>query len=97
KIAILFYIVNRLNTLHKANLVHKNFHSGNIVCENIFNPYITDVGLCRPVSQNSISEEIYGVIPYIAPEVLYKKEYIQESDIYSFGIIMSEVFTGYPP
>ncbi|RIB10645.1 kinase-like domain-containing protein, partial [Gigaspora rosea] len=40
-----------------------------------------------------------GVLPYIAPEVLYTngKEYTQKSDIYSFGIIMSEVFTGYPP
>ncbi|CAG8768913.1 213_t:CDS:1, partial [Ambispora leptoticha] len=47
----------------------------------------------------AITEGIFGVIPYIAPEVLYTggKEYTQKSDIYSFGIIMSEVFTGYPP
>ncbi|RIA99953.1 kinase-like domain-containing protein, partial [Gigaspora rosea] len=50
-----------------------------------------------PVSQDSSSAEIFGVLPYIAPEVLYTKEYSQKSDIYSFGIIMSEVFTGYPP
>ncbi|RIB07410.1 hypothetical protein C2G38_2113837, partial [Gigaspora rosea] len=48
--------------------------------------FITDFGLCKPVSQDSSSAEIFGVLPYIAPEVLYTKEYSQKSDIYSFGI-----------
>ncbi|RIB28583.1 kinase-like domain-containing protein, partial [Gigaspora rosea] len=60
-------------------------------------PYITDFGLCRLVPQDSSSKEIFGVLPYIAPEVLYGEKYTIKSDIYSFGIIMSEVFTGYPP
>ncbi|RIB19250.1 kinase-like domain-containing protein, partial [Gigaspora rosea] len=88
-----------LNTIHKANLLHKDFYSGNIVNYDIFNPYITDFGLCKPVSQDSSSKAFFGVLPYNAPEVLYTngKEYTKKSDIYSFGIIMSEVFTGYPP
>src|SRR5690349_20133727 len=99
KVAILYYIADGLNTIHKANLVHKDFHSGNIVNKDLYNSYITDFGLYKSVSQNSSTEGIFGVIPYIAPEVLYTggKEYTQKSDIYSFGIIMSEVFTGYPP
>ncbi|RIB22982.1 kinase-like domain-containing protein [Gigaspora rosea] len=69
------------------------------VNQNMFSSYITDFGLCKPVSQDSSSKAFFGVLPYIAPEVLYAhgKEYTQKSDIYSFGIIMSEVFTGYPP
>ncbi|RIB06602.1 kinase-like domain-containing protein [Gigaspora rosea] len=65
----------------------------------MFNSYITDFGLYKPVSQDSSSKALFGVLPYIAPEVLYTngKEYTQKSDIYSFGIIMSEVFTGYSP
>ncbi|RIB20862.1 kinase-like domain-containing protein [Gigaspora rosea] len=99
KIANLYYIADGLNTIHEAKLVHKDFHSGNIVNQNTFSPYITDFGLCKPVSQDPNSRELFGVLPYIAPEVLYTsgKEYTQKSDIYSFGIIMSEVFTGYPP
>ena len=99
KVANLYFIANGLNTIHKAKLVHKDFHSGNIVNQNMFNSYITDFGLCKPVSQDSSSKALFGVLPYIAPEVLYTngKEYTQKSDIYSFGIIMSEVFTGYPP
>ncbi|RIB03567.1 kinase-like domain-containing protein [Gigaspora rosea] len=99
KVANLYYIASGLNTIHEAKLVHKDFHSGNIVNQNMFSSYITDFGLCKPVSQDSSSKALFGVLPYIAPEILYTngKEYTQKSDIYSFGIIMSEVFTGYPP
>ncbi len=47
-------------------------------------------------SQNS-KKEIYGVLPYVAPEVLRGKEYTQASDIYAFGIIAYEICTGFPP
>ena len=41
--------------------------------------------------------KIYRVIPYLAPEVLSKKPYTKESDIYSFGMIMWEHTTGKKP
>ncbi|EXX53782.1 Ypk2p [Rhizophagus irregularis DAOM 197198w] len=57
-------------------------------------------GLCRLAnvksSQNEC-KELYGVLPYVAPEVLRGKEYTQESDIYGFGIVAYEVCTGLPP
>ncbi|RIB20739.1 kinase-like domain-containing protein [Gigaspora rosea] len=97
KIRNLRFIAKGLAAIHKANLVHKDFHSGNIVNETMYNPYITDFGLCRPASQDLSSKGIFGVLPYISQEVLYGEKYTMKSDIYSFGIIMSEVFTGYPP
>src|SRR5438034_7652008 len=62
--------------------------------------YITDLGLCQPAnakSTQSDNKEIYGVLPYVAPEVLRGKEYTQASDIYGFGIIAHEICTGSPP
>ncbi|RIB30771.1 kinase-like domain-containing protein [Gigaspora rosea] len=67
--------------------------------------FITDIGLCKPVLQDSNSIELFGVLPYVAPEMLKmlkasgKNEikYTQSSDIYSFGIIITEIFNGYPP
>src|SRR6266498_2475825 len=35
-------------------------------------------------------EGVYGVLPYMAPEVLRGYQYTKASDIYSFGIIMNE-------
>src|SRR3989440_6882221 len=45
----------------------------------------------------SDNKKIYGVLPYVAPEVLRGKEYTQASDIYGFGIIAYEICTGMPP
>ena len=58
--------------------------------------YITDLGLCGPVDDES-SGKIYGIIPYIAPEVLQGKKNTKESDVYSVGMLMWEIFAGHPP
>ncbi|RHZ89165.1 hypothetical protein Glove_18g54 [Diversispora epigaea] len=96
KSSILSSIANGLTNIHEMDLMHKNFHSGNIVNLTLTICYITDVGLCKPVAENDL-EKIYGVIPYMAPETLSKGEYTQASDIYSFGMVMLEVLTSYPP
>jgi serine/threonine protein kinase len=59
---------------------------------------ITDLGLSGPANQKPSSKnDIFGVLPYVAPEVLNKKSYTQKSDIYSFGILMSETSTCQQP
>src|SRR5437588_7873841 len=57
---------------------------------------ITDLGLCGPVDDES-SGKIYGIIPYIAPEVLQGKKNTKQSDVYSIGMLMWEIFSGHPP
>jgi serine/threonine protein kinase len=96
KINILNNILDGLNNIHKMDLMHKDFHSGNIVNETLAVSYITDFGLCKPVTENN-PENIYGVIPFMAPETLSNGTYTKASDIYSFGMIMLEVLTSYPP
>jgi serine/threonine protein kinase len=71
-------------------------HSGNILLDYTDSKYISDFGLSRPVTKTINSNEIYGVIPYIAPEVLRGKPYTKAADIYSFGIIMWEFTSGIP-
>jgi serine/threonine protein kinase len=41
--------------------------------------------------------KIYGVMPYVAPEVLKGGSYAQAADIYSFGMIMYFIATGRQP
>ncbi|EXX69157.1 Ypk2p [Rhizophagus irregularis DAOM 197198w] len=58
------------------------------------------MGLCKPADYNAsenTKNSIYGVLPYIAPEVLRGQNYTKAADIYSFGIIMYEVISGLPP
>uniref|UniRef100_U9SU27 Protein kinase domain-containing protein n=1 Tax=Rhizophagus irregularis (strain DAOM 181602 / DAOM 197198 / MUCL 43194) TaxID=747089 RepID=U9SU27_RHIID len=92
-------IAHALLNLHKCNLVHGDFHSGNVLLYSIdaySSNYISDFGLSRPVNQTINSNEIYGVIPYMAPEILRGKPYTKAADIYSFGIIMWEFTSGIP-
>jgi serine/threonine protein kinase len=85
-----------LNDIHKYGLIHKDLHPGNIFIGSTF-AYIGDFGFCMPANENSTEKNVYGVIPYIAPEILRRKPHTLASDIYSLGIIINEVITGIPP
>ena len=90
-----------LNDIHGKELIHRDLHIGNILS---FSSYhntarITDMGLCKPANYNKLenTNNVYGVLPYIAPEILRGQNYTKAADVYSFGIIMYEVFSGLPP
>jgi len=59
--------------------------------------YIIDLGLSRSVDSLKKEDKVYGVLPYVAPEVLQEKGYTQAADVYSSGIVAYEVLTGLPP
>src|SRR2546423_9536486 len=90
------WIIQGLGKIHEKNMVHRDFHIGNILLDGNIGSYISDMGLCGDVA-NIDATKIYGVMPYVAPEVLRGKLYTQAADIYSFGIIMYFVITGKLP
>src|SRR5579871_6665732 len=104
KLINLRYIAHGLRTIHENGLIHHDFHRGNILnnkfSDSTVYSLITDLGLCKPANEESSqnnNKQIYGVLPYVAPEVLRGKKYTQASDIYGFGIIAYEFCTGLPP
>ena len=77
KLSILRQIAGGLNEIHDNKLIHHDFHCGNILNHYGIITYITDLGLCRPASEKPFQNDkkyIYGVLPYVAPEVLRRKE-----------------------
>ncbi|CAB4418725.1 unnamed protein product [Rhizophagus irregularis] len=98
-----FIMVMKLITGSLRQHLNNNFisHDWNQKLSNFDDyTYITDLGLCQPANiehSQSNNKKIYGVLPYMAPEVLRGKEYTQKSDIYGFGIIAYEICTGFPP
>src|SRR6266511_2533926 len=85
----------RLMEIHRHNYIHHDLHSGNIFSYDIDDNIIGDLGLSQQaINKKDNPNKIYGVVPYLAPEVLLKKPYTKESDIYSFGMIMWEHTTG---
>ncbi|CAG8534905.1 19298_t:CDS:2 [Racocetra persica] len=106
KLLILSDIISELNSIHKRKLVHKNFHPGNILIAksswidgslNINGLAISDLGLNAPVNEPLHSKEIYGVIPFVAPEIFQALPYTAAADIYSFGMIMWMLSSGKLP
>jgi len=96
RIQVIFNITDGICGIHKENSIHRDLHSGNILYSQYFDFwYISDLGFCGPVDKPLGS--IYGNLPYIAPEVIVKKEYTFASDIYSLAMLMWEVSSGQPP
>jgi len=91
----LYHIISGLDTIHESKLVHCDLHDGNILC-GTFN-FISDLGLSKPIDYLKSNNDVYGVIPYMAPEVLRGKPYTPASDIYSFAMIMWELTSLVPP
>jgi serine/threonine protein kinase len=86
-----------LKSIHEKELMHRDFHAGNILTNGGYN-YITDLlGLCRPANETNKEDKVFGVMPYVAPEVLNSEPYTKASDIYSFGVVAYEVLSGLPP
>ncbi|KLL02867.1 MAG: hypothetical protein MRECE_40c006 [Mycoplasmataceae bacterium CE_OT135] len=95
KLERLAKIAQGLKDIHNKGLIHRDFHSGNIL-NSTMHSFITDLGLCKPANETK-QEKIYGVLPYVAPEVLNSEPYTKASDIYSFGIVVYEILSGLPP
>ncbi|RHZ88751.1 hypothetical protein Glove_21g272 [Diversispora epigaea] len=94
--------------IHKLDIVHQDFHPhpGNILSYDFDDPdfiMISDFELIlsKLIGANPNNPEkknIFGVLPYIAPEVLSgDEEYTKAADVYSFGIIAYEIVTGFHP
>src|SRR6266511_1999821 len=95
RVLLFKYLCLSLDSIHRKDFIHCDLHSGNVLVE-AGGCCITDLGLCGPADDES-SNKIYGVMPYIAPEIFQGKKHTKESDIYSIGMLMWEIFAGYPP
>ncbi|KAG9287961.1 hypothetical protein G9A89_017556 [Geosiphon pyriformis] len=105
KLLIAGAIASGLLQIHSSGMVHRDLHSGNILQMTTYQANIGDLGLCQPVNHEATTttrkdmkeKKIYGVIPYIPPEVLRGENFTTAGDIYSYGMLLWELATGKPP
>src|SRR5688572_19142296 len=96
RVQIAYDIITALSTIHRENAIHRDLHSGNFLFSQNYQTFvISDLGFCGPADKSPTS--IYGNLPYIAPEIISRKEYTFKSDIYSIGMLMWEISSGQPP
>ncbi|RIB21712.1 kinase-like domain-containing protein [Gigaspora rosea] len=95
RVFAIWRICGVLLDVHRQDLIHCDLHSGNILLYTN-RCLLTDLGLCGPVEDRN-ADEVFGIIPYMAPELLQNKKYSKATDIYGLGILMWEIFAGHPP
>ncbi|CAI2162541.1 2206_t:CDS:2 [Funneliformis geosporum] len=98
-VEMLWGISGGIEYIHENELIHGNIHGGNLLVENELDSIdirISDVGLHCLIDMKN-SNGFYGVLPYIAPEILKGGLATKASDIYSFGIIMWTLSAGIRP
>ena len=88
-----------LNVLHRNDIIHKDLKPSNIMfLDDNKNVAIIDFGISSVVEEgNTVLVTKTGMTPeYSAPET-FRNLFLEESDYYSFGITLYELFCGYTP
>jgi serine/threonine-protein kinase len=100
-VTILRLVAGGLAAAHAAGVVHHDIKPANVVIENDSGrPVLIDFGLATMGPQEEA--DMYGGTPdYLAPEELMRplerNMWSPRADVYSFGCMMFELFTGKPP
>ena len=80
--------------LHSQNpsIVHRDIKSNNLLCSATFGCKISDFGLATSCISGNLSS-VVGTPNWLAPEVIRNEPYGVEVDIFSFGIVLTELET----
>lgn len=82
-----------LAAAHDKGVLHRDLKPANIMIDGRGQVRITDFGLAR-LAEDGIEGEVAGTPAYMAPEQLARGQTTIQSDLYSLGLILYELFTG---
>jgi serine/threonine-protein kinase len=102
-LALARQIAAGLDALHGRGIVHRDFKTSNILISETAGSgpraVITDFGLAKPqeetVTLDRGNSVIVGTPDFMAPEQLMGKPVTAASDIYAFGLVLYQMFSGH--
>lgn len=96
-LSIAIQVGRGIQAAHAKNIVHRDIKPQNIIISTDGKVKVTDFGIARAVSENTIHSDVMGSVHYASPEQARNGYVSNRSDIYSLGIVMYEMVTGRVP
>ena len=95
--SIAIQVARGIESAHNKNIIHRDIKPQNIIISTEGNVKVTDFGIAKATSSNTISSDVMGSVHYASPEQARNGFVDGRSDIYSLGIVMFEMVTGRVP
>lgn len=95
--SIALQVAAGLETAHNNGIIHRDVKPQNIMISMDGKAKVTDFGIARAVSANTINSSVMGSVHYSSPEQTRGGYSDSKSDIYSMGITLYEMLTGRVP
>ena len=96
-ISIAIQMCNGIGAAHAAGIVHRDIKPQNVMISRDGKVKVTDFGIAKAVTSNTISSNAMGSVHYTSPEQARGGYADERSDIYSLGITIYEMATGKVP
>jgi len=96
-----YQLAEGLAAIHEAGICHRDLKPQNLLLNSKFELKITDFGLSKifeDKNQKKVMKTYYaGTQGYQAPEQILKRNFTPKCDVFSCGVILFILLTGYPP
>ena len=96
-VSIAIQVGRGIEAAHNKGIIHRDIKPQNIIISTEGKVKVTDFGIARAATSNTISSDVMGSVHYASPEQARNGFVDGKSDIYSLGIVMYEMVTGRVP
>ena len=96
-VSIAIQVSMGIEAAHNNHIIHRDIKPQNIIISREGKVKVTDFGIAKAATSNTITSNVMGSVHYTSPEQARGGYSDEKSDIYSLGITMFEMLTGRVP
>lgn len=96
-ISIAIQVSMGIEAAHNNHIIHRDIKPQNIIISKDGKVKVTDFGIAKAATSNTITSNVMGSVHYTSPEQARGGFSDEKSDIYSLGCTMFEMLTGHVP